>query len=84
MREVSQEEFDEFIARRKEIHQVIKYGRVLATEINDPEIDPGSNEVTEPNEFGYLRKSGNPYSTSDAQIGSKYFVHYEDLTDLDL
>ena len=84
MREVSQEEFDEFIARRKEIDQVIKYGRVLATEIDDPGIDPGSDEIIEPNEFGYLRKSGHPYSSSDAQIGSKYLVHYEDLTDLDL
>lgn len=84
MREVSQEEFDDFILRRKQIQEVIKYGRILSNDLENIEDSELGGEAKEIIRTSHLDRTGAQIPTSDAQIGSKYLVHYEDLTELDL
>lgn len=86
MRELTQEEFDEILARRAEVWSFIKFGssQHLNTFTRNNAVLPRQGNDRHSDWEDLINRPNLSRTESFYDFGSKYIVHYEDLSEVDI
>lgn len=86
MRELTQEEFDEILARRAEVLSFIKFGspQHLNAFTRHNAVLPQKSNDRHPYWEDLIHRPNLSRTENFYDFGSKYIVHYEDLSEVDI